>query len=48
MQPFLAVIFSLTILVSNLIPRVEQTVTRLSFAALASTAIKMPPRFPLY
>ena len=48
MQPFLAVIFCLTILVSNLIPRVEQTVTRLSFAALASTAIKMPPRFSLY
>ena len=49
-QPFfiLAVIFSLTMLVFNLIPRVAQTVTRLSFAALASTAIKTPPRFPLY
>ena len=49
-QPFfiLAVIFSLTMLVFNLIPRVAQTVTRLSFVAFASTAIKTPLRFPLY
>ena len=38
MQPFLDVIFSLTILVvQTSSPGVEQTVTRLSFAALAST-----------
>ena len=48
MQPFLAVIFSLTILVSNLIPRVEQDRHKAFFCGLASTAIKMPPRFPLY
>ena len=45
MQPFFAAIFRLTLRVSSLIPREEQTAARLSLAALASTAIKMPPRF---
>ena len=48
MHPFFAAIFRLTLRVSSLIPREEQTAARLSLAALASTAIKMPPRFPLY
>ena len=48
MHTFFAAIFRLTLRVSSLIPREEQTAARLSLAALASTAIKMPPRFPLY